>query len=191
MSFSQAFTSTAMLSALSTLTNFCFSHMVSLGQPDLIKDSQTVYMHQITPACIMQCSYGLAVQSPSLLLFSLFLPLFFPRHWWLQPLQFLCLLPSLYNLSLKSCYLFPSLTFFLHVFSPFNANLLPVTPRPSHFLPTFPFFLQLEVKGLTLDTATSWKASSKELDHPLSSICNSVFSLSLTLLLSLSERTEI
>lgn len=73
-----------------------------------------------------------------------------------------------------------------HDFAPsFHAILLPVIP--AFYFPSYLLFLQWKVKILTLDTATSWKASSRELDHPLSSICNSVFSLSLTLLASLSE----
>lgn len=45
---SKPFTCRAPAYTLSTLTNFCFSHMISLGQPDLINDSHAVYMHQIT-----------------------------------------------------------------------------------------------------------------------------------------------
>lgn len=46
--------------------------MISLGQPDLIKDSQTVYMHQITPHALCSAAGGVALKSPSFRLFALF-----------------------------------------------------------------------------------------------------------------------
>lgn len=50
--------------------------MVSLGQPDLIKHSETVYMHQITPHALCRELSGVALQSPSRLLFGLHLSSF-------------------------------------------------------------------------------------------------------------------
>lgn len=113
MPFSQAFTSKAMPSALSTLTNFCFSHMVSLGQPDLIKDSQTVYMHQITTHALCSAASGVTLRSPFLLLFTLYLPSFFPRSHDFKTFSFFALYLPLYNLSINSCSLFPSVSSFI------------------------------------------------------------------------------
>lgn len=77
--------------------------------------------------------------------------------------------------------------FYFHVFAPsFNAILLPVNPA-FWFPSSLSLFLQSEVKVLTPDVAPSWKASSIELDHPLSSIYNSVFSHLLTLYALFSE----
>ncbi len=142
MPFSQAFTSMAIPSVLSTLTNFCFSHMASLGQPDLIKDSQTVYMHQITLHALCSGASGVALQFPFLLLFAHFLPPFFPRHHDFKTFSFFAPYPLLtishLTTALSSPH-FPSL-FSLHVFAPsLHAILLPVTlkPHPSNFPPTF------------------------------------------------------
>lgn len=79
--FPQVFTFTAMSSALSTLTSFCFSHVVLLGQPDLIKHSETVYMHQITLHALCREASGVVLKSPSFPLFALHLSsLYFLEH---------------------------------------------------------------------------------------------------------------
>lgn len=115
---------------------FGFSHMASLGQPDLIKDSQTVYMHQITPHALCSAASGVALQSPppSLLLFALYLlpsPFFFPRPHDFKPLCFLCP-PTLYLQSLienaaLSSRLLPS-SFSLHIFTSHNPASSDPTP---------------------------------------------------------------
>lgn len=94
MSFLQAFTSTEPF-APSTLTNFC-CYVLSLGQPDLIKHSHTVYMHQITPYALCSAASGVALESTSFLLFALFLLYlpFIPRPFDFKP-SVLCPILSL------------------------------------------------------------------------------------------------
>lgn len=74
------FTSTSMLSAMSNSTFFCFSHMILFGQPDLIKDSPTVYMHQITLHALCSTAMDVTLQYPSPLLFSFLFPPFPTSH---------------------------------------------------------------------------------------------------------------
>lgn len=57
---------------LSSFPRFCLSHMVSLSQPGLIKDLQTVYMHQITPHALCSTAYVVVLQTPSFLVFPPF-----------------------------------------------------------------------------------------------------------------------
>lgn len=122
---------------------FGYSHMVSLGQPDLIKDSQTVYMHQITPHALCSAASSVALQPPpSLLLFALYLlpsPFFFPRPHDFKPLWFLCpptlSLQSLIENAALSSRLLPS-SFSLHVFRFTQSRFQ--WPHPSNFPPIFP-----------------------------------------------------
>lgn len=62
------------------LTNFCFSHMISLGQPDPINDSQAIYMHQITLHALCSSVGGVECSNPLFfLLFALIVFAFFPQ----------------------------------------------------------------------------------------------------------------
>lgn len=72
---SKPFTCRAPPYTLSTLTNFCFSH-ISLGQPALINDSHAVYMHQITLHVLCRPAGG--VEPSELPFFLLFLLSRFP-----------------------------------------------------------------------------------------------------------------
>lgn len=130
MFFSQAFTSTAMPSALSTLTNFLFlPHGITWSTWSYKRFTDRLHAPNHT-TCIMQCSYGVALQSPSLLLFALF-P--FPSpDLMTSNLQFLwpftLSLQSLIEKAALSAPLLPS-TFSLRVSVPsFHVILLPVTP---------------------------------------------------------------
>lgn len=98
---------------------FGFSHMASLGQPDLIKDSQTVYMHQITPHALCSAASGVALQSPppfpsALCSLPPSFPPLLPKTSWLQTPLFSLPPNPLFAIShWKRCSLLPAPTFFI------------------------------------------------------------------------------
>lgn len=172
---------------------FGFSHMASLGQPDLIKDSQTVYMHQITPHALCSAASGVALQSPppfpsALCSLPPSFPPLLPKTSWLQTPLFSLPPNPLFAIShWKRCSLLPAPTFFILASHFHFTQSCFQWPHPSNFPPIFPCSCSSRWKVCVLILLHHKKAPSTERDHPLSPICNSVFCLPLTLLASLSD----
>lgn len=151
--------------------------MVSLGQPDLIKDSQTVYMHQITLHALCSAARSVAPQYPSSLLFPL--PPYFsvfpssPSRPQTLPLLLLAIKKAGSSPAPRNVFIPPSC--FQSPFSWDPASDCNSQPRSiliASFLSSY-----CEVKSSAMDPAASWKPTSTESDHPLRSMCKPFLSL--------------